>query len=213
MTGRQQRGDTVSPPHLQIEENLWCQRYKAFLRSHLIPRCLWLLCLSSHKLISHGCQYEPYVELIHNKHVFSCLLVFSHLDAYHRWDCASAVWNTDIWLDSLITRWYMNIKTPSQLGAADWQLHLEFPPLSQIGRRKGAWQRSINDVCTCVFFQRVYCYCRVKNKTLWYMFQTAQIITSLQRQCLAYMHCQLNAHYLSAAGRRIIKTMTTKDAV
>lgn len=40
------------------------------------------------------------------------------------------LWNTDIWLDLLITRRYMNIKTPSQLSASDWQFHLEFHILS-----------------------------------------------------------------------------------
>lgn len=93
------------------------------------PHCLWLLCHSSHRLLSHGCQYKLFVELIHKRYAFSCSLVFYHLNAYYRWGCASVVRNTDIWLDLPISKNYVNIQAPSQLSASDWQLHLEFPIL------------------------------------------------------------------------------------
>lgn len=60
-------------------------------------------------------------------------VVFYYLNAYRRWGRASAVWNTDIWLDILISRRFVNIKALSQLSASDWQLHLEFPIVKQIG--------------------------------------------------------------------------------
>lgn len=78
-------------------------------------------------------------------------VVFYHLNAYRRWGRASVVWNTDIWLDMLISRRYVNIKTPSQLSASEWQLHLEFPIVKQIGWRKRVWQRSITSLCAVIF--------------------------------------------------------------
>lgn len=90
---------------------------------------------------------------------------------------APPLWNTDIWLDLLITRRYMNIKAPSQLSASDWQFHLKL--FYSVINRKGSMTKINNFLCLFIL---------TESSLLWHCQKWAPVIRGIHsRDPISFM--------------------------
>lgn len=125
LTGRQRRGDTVSPQYLEIEGISMMQiKHSIFILFYFLTQCLEILFLCSRRPPYYRRLHKLFVELFFIYFRFSCLLVFVPSECLSQMRlhlCFVKHWHLTRGAEGS-----MNIKAASQRGAADGQIRLEF---------------------------------------------------------------------------------------